>query len=215
MTDANGHNSYDWTGIADIPSHAYLGPTAREMLSKLAPDSILDLGCGDGRLTDELRRDGFPILGLDFSLSGIARAREQYPNTTFEIHDLGSPLPASFLGAFDVVIAVEVIEHLLLPRELFRRAREALRTDAGCLLMSTPYHGYLKNMALSITGKWDKHFTALTDFGHVKFFSPSTLDVMANEMGFSRSSLKRVGRIPPLAASMVVQYEPAAQDAVA
>jgi 2-polyprenyl-6-hydroxyphenyl methylase/3-demethylubiquinone-9 3-methyltransferase len=45
----------------------------------------------------------------------------------------------------------------------------------GMGFLSTPYHGYLKNLALAVSGKMDSHFGALWYGGHVKFFSIKTL----------------------------------------
>jgi 2-polyprenyl-3-methyl-5-hydroxy-6-metoxy-1,4-benzoquinol methylase len=196
---------YDWERIQRIPSHAYLAPAAKSWLLNAQPKSVLDIGCGDGRLTDELRRAGVPVRGVDFAPSGIEKARRMFPDTAFDVHDLGQPLPHAWQGAHDVVTAVEVIEHMLLPREIFRRADEALAED-GRLLITTPYHGYWKNLAMAATGKLDKHFTVLWDYGHVKFFSVATLKEMGRQCGFELVSCNRVGRIPMLAASMVAVF---------
>ena len=76
-------------------------------------------------------------------------------------------------------------------------------------IISTPYHGYWKNLALAITGKMDAHFTALWDHGHIKFWSMKTLSELLYEAGFVNIRFERVGRIPPLAKSMIaVAYRP-------
>jgi 2-polyprenyl-6-hydroxyphenyl methylase/3-demethylubiquinone-9 3-methyltransferase len=61
----------------------------------------------------------------------------------------------------------------------------------------------LKNLALAVAGKWDDHLTALWDGGHIKFFSERTLGLLLQEAGFKEISFIRVGRIPPLAKSLV------------
>jgi 2-polyprenyl-6-hydroxyphenyl methylase/3-demethylubiquinone-9 3-methyltransferase len=70
-------------------------------------------------------------------------------------------------------------------------------------IISTPYHGYLKNLALGVVGKWDAHFDPLWDGGHVKFFSVRTLRMLLTEAGFSNIRFIRVGRIPQLAKGMI------------
>jgi hypothetical protein len=47
----------------------------------------------------------------------------------------------------------------------------ALLSPGGVAFISTPNHGYLKTLALAVTGKMDAHFTASWDGGHIKFFS--------------------------------------------
>jgi 2-polyprenyl-6-hydroxyphenyl methylase/3-demethylubiquinone-9 3-methyltransferase len=51
--------------------------------------------------------------------------------------------------------------------------------------------------------KMDSHFTALRDHGHIKFWSVQTLGTLLDEAGFRDVSFLRVGRIPPLAKSMI------------
>ncbi len=74
-------------------------------------------------------------------------------------------------------------------------------------ILSTPYHGYWKNLALALTGKMDAHFTALWDGGHIKFFSLPTLETVLREAGAQKISFRRVGRIAPLAKSMIAIVE--------
>lgn len=50
--------------------------------------------------------------------------------------------------------------------------------------MSTPYHGYLKNLALSLTDRWDTHLSPFPDDGRIKFWSRKTLSQLLCEEGF-------------------------------
>jgi hypothetical protein len=70
-----------------------------------------------------------------------------------------------------------------------------------------PYHGYLKNLALSISGQMDKHFTVLRDGGHIKFRSKKTLFCVLEEQGFTSIQFVGCGRIPWLWKSMMVSVE--------
>jgi len=49
----------------------------------------------------------------------------------------------------------------------------------------------------------DKHFTALWDHGHIKFWSINTLTELLTEVGFVDIKFRRVGRIPSIAKSMI------------
>jgi 2-polyprenyl-6-hydroxyphenyl methylase/3-demethylubiquinone-9 3-methyltransferase len=79
-----------------------------------------------------------------------------------------------------------------------------LLVPGGHALISTPYHGYLKNLLLALTGGMDRHFTALWDHGHIKFWSPATITQLLGEVGLSVLRVHRVGRLAPLAKSMLV-----------
>lgn len=51
---------------------------------------VVDLGCGNGRLTKELARCGARVLGIDSSESQIEIARQTYPDLSFELADAAS-----------------------------------------------------------------------------------------------------------------------------
>lgn len=79
----------------------------------------------------------------------------------------------------------------------------ALVQPGGTAIVSAPYHGYWKNLALAITGRMGAHFTALWDHGHIKFWSIRTLSELLHEAGFADIRFERVGRVPALAKSMI------------
>ena len=104
------------------------------------------------------------------------------------------------------MLSLEVIEHVYMPRKFAETCFELL-DPGGHLILSTPYHGYWKNLALAITGRMDRHFTALWDNGHIKFWSIETLGMLLREAGFSNVRFVRTGRIPVLAKSMIAVAE--------
>ncbi len=197
-----------WNTPSTTPAHEYLLPAVQKCLWRAQARTVLDLGCGNGALTAALHRDGFMMTGTDVSESGIRIASRHFPEIPFAHAEMSAPLPRHLRQRFDAVIAVEVIEHLLLPRLLFERAKEALR-PGGSLIVTTPFHGYWKNLALALTNKFDTHWHPLRDFGHVKFFSIETLAQLFREQGFQIEHSTRVGRVPALAKSMVLQGTPA------
>lgn len=163
--------------------------------------SVFDLGCGNGALAAHLTDQGFSVSGVDPSASGIALANEAHPSLRLETGTCYEDLGGRF-GTFPLVVSLEVVEHVYDPRH-FARTLFDLFEPGGTALVSTPYHGYLKNLALAASGKLDTHFTALWDGGHIKFFSIRTLGILLREAGFEPVQFKRVGRIPPLAKSML------------
>ncbi len=118
-------------------------------------------------------RLGHAVVGIDVDPHGLVFARGAYPFVEFKHMSIYDD-PCS-LGTFDVVTAAEVIEHCFMPRSIFKFARRVLKSD-GHLILSTPYHGYLKNLAIAVCSKWDHHHTAWEDGGHIKFFSVKTME---------------------------------------
>ena len=197
---------FEWDESGNTESHRYLLPTTFQWLASKGARSVLDLGCGNGSVTALLAAKGYAVQGCDASASGLAIARKAAPGVNFFQHDLANPLPAEHTGHYDAVVSLEVIEHLLLPRILLNSAWQALR-PGGLFILSTPYHGYLKNLALALTNKFDDHWHPLRDFGHIKFFSQRTLHALLKECGFRVYKSRRVGRIPPFACSLLVAVE--------
>jgi 2-polyprenyl-3-methyl-5-hydroxy-6-metoxy-1,4-benzoquinol methylase len=106
---------------------------------------------------------------------------------------------------FNTIISTEVIEHLYSPRDYFDFCKRVLqKSGGGELIVSTPYHGYVKNVVLSVTGQMDKHFTVLWDGGHIKFWSKKTLSNVLQERGFQNLKFVGCGRLPYLWKSMIM-----------
>ena len=163
--------------------------------------TVFDLGCGNGATCHYLHSLGFAVTFVDLSESGICIAKTSYPECRFEIGSAYDDLAAKY-GRFPLVVSLEVVEHCYDPRKFAGRLFDLVE-PGGTAFVSTPYHGYLKNVALAVTGKLDQHFTVLWDGGHVKFFSIRTLGLLLAEAGFRDIQFVRVGRVPAFAKSMV------------
>jgi 2-polyprenyl-3-methyl-5-hydroxy-6-metoxy-1,4-benzoquinol methylase len=191
-------------GSADAPhTEAYLWPQIIALCAGLGARRVIDIGCGNGALCRQLASRGHEVVGCEPSAQGILLARSSAPELVF--HQIGVDDEPSPVGneSFDLAIATEVIEHLVRPRNLPRFARQVLR-PGGHLIISTPYHGYLKNVVLALSNKWDSHLTPLWDGGHIKLWSRKTLSQLLNEAGFRVVHFIGAGRVPFLWKSMTM-----------
>jgi 2-polyprenyl-3-methyl-5-hydroxy-6-metoxy-1,4-benzoquinol methylase len=197
-------SGYVYANAKNSHAHAYLMPNVRAFLCEALPSggSVFDLGCGNGSVAADLTKSGYSVTGVDPSSQGIEQARMTYPSLDLHPGSSADDLAATF-GRFPVVISLEVVEHVYDPHEFARRAFGLLE-PGGTLILSTPYHGYLKNLALAVSGKMDSHFTALWPGGHIKFWSEATMRTLLSGVGFTDIRCYRVGRLPPLAKSMIV-----------
>ncbi|KLI62798.1 class I SAM-dependent methyltransferase [Aurantiacibacter marinus] len=194
---------YDFKTSEAAASHGYLMPVLMPLLQTHASSKrVFELGCGNGSTAARLHAEGFSVTGVDPSASGLAVATQR----GLDLHQGSTEedLAARF-GTFPVVISLEVVEHVFSPKLYAERVHDLLE-PGGVAIISTPYHGYLKNLALAVTGKMDGHFTALWEGGHIKFFSRQTLGTLFNRVGMEEIGFERAGRIPQLAKSMICVY---------
>ena len=198
---------YGWNDAAPPESAGYINAAVRRALRAFAPTDVLDAGCGNGALVADLVADGYRVVGVDADARGLDHARRAVPGARFEVALFGSdPAALAPAGGFDAVVSTEVVEHLYAPHELAAFAFAALK-PGGRLVISTPYHGYLKNLALSLAGKWDTHLDPHWHGGHIKFWSRPTLTRLLQEAGFRVVGFEGVGRVPYLWKSMLLIAE--------
>jgi 2-polyprenyl-3-methyl-5-hydroxy-6-metoxy-1,4-benzoquinol methylase len=185
--------------------HSYVLPHILRLCAGLKPNSrVLDIGCGNGSLTREFAKMGNKVTGVDLSRVGIEIARNSCQEGRFEVVAADNRILDELDEApFDLVYSVEVIEHLYDPRSFLEGCFLATKSE-GIFLCSTPYHGYIKNLAISLTNGWDGHADPLDDGGHIKFYSEKTLKTSVEEAGFVRPKIVGAGRIPLLWKSMIL-----------
>ncbi len=199
------YQDYGWQD-RNVASTGYIFPVLLDMLRNDKGKRILDVGCGAGEIACLLIENGFDVMGVDASHTGIERANQRHPGRFF-VHNLScDKLPAELEDQrFDMIISTELIEHLYAPRNFMRLIQKTLEPTRGEVIISTPYHGYLKNIAIAIANGMDQHYGPLWDGGHIKFWSRRTLTRLLDEFGFTVTEFRGAGRLPYLWKSMLVR----------
>lgn len=200
---ANIVSEYGWSSSEAKCSQAYLAGPVEAALRMAGAQRILDLGCGNGAFSHHLQHSGFSVLGCDADAGGIEMALKGNSDAEFRLLSVYDDPQGLGDSGFDAVVSTEVVEHLFHPAALPQFAAAVLK-PGGYLIVTTPYHGYWKNLLLSLAGKWDSHHTALWDGGHIKFWSRRTLTQLLVVNGFEVVGFAGAGRIFGLWKSMVL-----------
>src|SRR4030095_10264523 len=133
--------TFKWDAVDYAKSSAVQQRWARELIAKLElqkHEYVLDLGCGDGKVTAEIAAllpNGF-VLGVDKSAEMIELAKSrftkvEYPNLDFQVVDAVS---LNFQGEFEVIFSNAVLHWVADHHSVLRGMANALRPGGRILL---------------------------------------------------------------------------------
>lgn len=170
-------------------------PRARRVLSGLA---ALDVGCGGGLVAEPLARMGARVVGLDASGEAIAVARAHAEASGLSIDyraGEADALAEALPGAFDLVSAFEVIEHVA-DVPLFLGSLRRLLKPGGLLVFSTPNRTALSH-AVMITAA-ERLLGLLPRGTHDwnQFLTPEELSDHLAAAGFEPGAMRGIGWRP-------------------
>lgn len=158
-----------------------LGPERRRYevayLDKLAPGSLLDIGCGDGGFAANMQRLGWTVRGTEFDPNAAASAQQSH-GITVDIGDLREIRYDD--ESFDAITARHVIEHVREPVEFVTECWRLLK-PGGRLVFITPNAGSLGHRHFG--GRW----RGLEQPRHLFLF-----DALAMRALFRRVGLEKV-----------------------
>jgi ubiquinone/menaquinone biosynthesis C-methylase UbiE len=137
------------------------------------PLRILDAGCGTGALLDRLESwPGTEVYGLDFSGQALAYSRQRGHDHLVQGDLTCLPFPD---GTFDVITALDVVEHIRDDERALREVHRVLRPE-GVLLVSVPAFRFL----------WGPHDTALQ---HCRRYTAGEVGALMRRSGFRVAKL--------------------------
>jgi SAM-dependent methyltransferase len=162
LRDPRTVRAYEWRAILEIVRH---------LRGSLADLRWLDYGCGLGGLVRYGRERGVDISGFDEGYAADRMREESIP--TLSPDEL-----TSAAGSFDVVTAIEVVEHLIDPVPLLRQIAGCLRSG-GLFFLTT---GNAQPFRDRLT-KW----AYVQPEVHVGYFEPRTLEMALRSVGLEPS----------------------------
>ncbi len=157
------------------------------MLSTRPPSKVLDLGCSSGLLAERLRSMGHHVVGVDrHEIPGVGER-----TSAFFRADLNQGIPPEVGTDFDIVLAADVLEHLIDPAALLRQIRKVLSPD-GTAIFCVPNVAHWYPRLRSILGAFDYDQRGILDSTHLRFFTRRSIRKLVERNGF------RIRRIEPV-----------------
>ena len=149
---------------------------------------VLDLGCRDGMLTSYYAK-GNEVVGADIDQKALALAKEKLGIETLWL-DLNGEWPIA-AGAFDVIVACEILEHLFFLDSFLERVQSSLK-KGGIFIGSVPNAFRVRNRIKFLFGReYEKDPT------HVRQFSHSKLESMLSKRFGSVEIIPLQGKVLP------------------
>lgn len=193
---------YNWTHSGEDNSFNYLIKSLKKIIIENIKykENFLDVGCGNGFLTKNISINFKNVKAIDSSRSAIKYAKKNYNG---KINFINTDIENfKTKKKFNVISLIEVIEHLYSPDNAIKNLKKLMSKNT-ILIISTPYHGYLKNLLITFFNKFDNHFDPLWEHGHIKFWSIKSLNKLVERNGLTVKKIYFSGRFFPLSKSMI------------
>lgn len=148
---------------------------------------LLDIGCGTGTMLEEAQALGYAPEGIEIchGLADVARKKG------FLIHH-GNAMELDEIEKYDVVTAMDIIEHIMSPLTLLRVVNQSLK-PGGELVVYTPNHrSAIVFLARALArGGVDFAFRNIFGDNHVCFFDDHTLTTALVSTGFEVRTMRK------------------------
>jgi len=166
--------------------HFRLNPKSFEPLKNL---KILDIGCGGGLLCEPLKRLGATITGIDPSTNNIEVAKLHSKEMNLNIKYICcSPENLNFQEEFDVVLNMEVVEHVSNINLFIKNCSKLIKKN-GIMFVAT-INKNLKSYVFAILGaEYILRWLPIGTHDWDKFLTPQDLEILAQKNDFSVDEL--------------------------
>ncbi len=144
--------------------------------------TLLDVGCGDGLLLSLVKEKGIEAKGVDISEKGAEKARAKGHDVV--VGDISGPLPFPD-NAFDIVTALDVLEHLYAPEALLR---EAARVSRRWVIVSVPNFNSIAARLQVLFGRVPENNHPHK--GHIYWFNQDVLQSMIRRENLSLRNMR-------------------------
>lgn len=149
---------------ADLGLHEQLEKIILETLRR--GSRILDFGCGEGALSERLKDDGYDVYSVDIDAKSF-KAGTEFEQLDFNNAKETEVFYEKHREEFDLVLGIEVIEHVENPWEYIRNLKKMVKTN-GYILISTPnITSYYSRIRFLFYGRFTQFNDIDREYGHI------------------------------------------------
>jgi 2-polyprenyl-3-methyl-5-hydroxy-6-metoxy-1,4-benzoquinol methylase len=158
---------------------------------------VLDFGCGEGALSQRFSDLGFDVCSVD-SNEGSFKASTPFIGLDFNDAAAVSDLLRLHRGAFDLVLGVEVIEHVENPWQ-YVRDLASMAADGGLIVITTPnVTSWHSRLGFLHTGRLHQFGDADRSYGHINPIAEDELRLIVERSGLDVVEILPGGTLPRL-----------------
>lgn len=149
---------------------------------------ILDLGAGNGKISQFFLDCGYEVHGIEWTASGVENLDKI--GVKAKKHDLEN-FPYDYEDEyFDEIFWGDNIEHLYFPETVAKEIYRILKPK-GRLVLSTPNHGWIINrlyyLIMGVPRRTEGQKTKIWEWQHIRYFNKTAIEEFLNHCGFSRN----------------------------
>ena len=195
----NGETMHD-----PFPKRPEYYENARSDILQLLPaesHKVLEIGCGTGNTLVKLRNLGRARWVGGIELNGIAAEKARKHINRIWVGDVNDWLDAKNGPAeespFDVILCLDVLEHLVDPWTLTVRLANILKPGGSIIAVLPNIRFYKVVLKLLFEGQWEYEESGVLDSTHLRFFTRSTMIAMFEQAGLQVKVATPVANMKP------------------
>lgn len=157
---------------------------------------VLDLGCAGGYMATKLKqRKGCFVVGVD-----VYPPSQDADLDGFHRHDLNQGMPSIDMSQYDVLLLLDVIEHLNRPEEFVQRLRDATKLSPNMrIIVTTGNVAFIITRFMLLFGQFNYGKRGILDLTHTRLFTFGSLRALFEQGGFRIVETRGVPAPFPLA----------------
>jgi 2-polyprenyl-3-methyl-5-hydroxy-6-metoxy-1,4-benzoquinol methylase len=162
-----------------------------DYVAQLPPNAhVLEIGCASGNTgAAALAAGAASYRAVELEGAAAARAAQHLTEVIVgDVETLGLPWPPH---SFDVLIASEVLEHLVDPWSVLRKIKPLLK-PGGLVFASSPNVANWRILRMQLAGDWRRDPEGPMDATHLRWFTPKTYAQMFNDCGYVVDSIEPI-----------------------